>query len=225
VAIFVGMELAVQQKFKLDNRCSNNQAEQLAILKALEVIESIENTDNSSRTATIFTDSRISIDSLKNANNHICLVEESRKKISTLERANWAIEFSRVKAHVDIYRNELADRLSKAAARDSDTEIAFNRIPPSTLYREIEEEAIGKWQKEWEDCTKAAIRKQFFPNVTERLKLRIDLNPNFTALVTGHGKTRAYLHRFKILEQVTCACNQGDQTTDHLINQCTPLQT
>jgi ribonuclease HI len=26
-------------KFKLDNRCSNNQAEQLAIVKALEIIE------------------------------------------------------------------------------------------------------------------------------------------------------------------------------------------
>jgi hypothetical protein len=61
---------------------------QLAILKALEAIESIEITDNSSRSATIFTDSRISIDSLKNANNHSYLVEDLRNKISTLERAN-----------------------------------------------------------------------------------------------------------------------------------------
>jgi len=61
--------------------------------------------------------------------------------------------------------------------------------------------------------------------VTDRLKLRIDINPNFTSLVTGHGKTRAYLHRFKILDQATCACKQGDQTTDYLINQCTLLQT
>ena len=36
VAIFVGKKLAVQLKFKLDNKCSNNQAEQLAIFKALE---------------------------------------------------------------------------------------------------------------------------------------------------------------------------------------------
>ena len=40
VAIFVGKELAVQLKFRLDNICSNNQAEQLAIAKALEVIQS-----------------------------------------------------------------------------------------------------------------------------------------------------------------------------------------
>ena len=66
---------------------------------------------------------------------------------------------------------------------------------------------------------------QFFPNVLDRVKLNINVNPNFTAMVTGHGKTRAYLHRFKIIENATCPCNKGDQTTDHLLNQCTLLQT
>jgi len=54
----------------LDRRCSKNQAEQLAIIKSLEAIESINTTDNSPRTATVFTDSRITLDSLQNANNH-----------------------------------------------------------------------------------------------------------------------------------------------------------
>jgi len=61
VVIFVGKELAVQLKFKLDNRCSNNQAEQLAISKALEVTKTTEITENSTHTATILTASRISI--------------------------------------------------------------------------------------------------------------------------------------------------------------------
>jgi len=39
VAVFTERVLTEQLKFKLDNRCSNNQAEQLAIIKALEVIE------------------------------------------------------------------------------------------------------------------------------------------------------------------------------------------
>jgi hypothetical protein len=55
--------------------------------------------------------------------------------------------------------------------------------------------------------------------------MNIHVNPNFTAIVTGHGKTEAYLHRFKILENATCPCNKGDQTIDHLINQCALLQT
>jgi len=35
-------------------------------------------------------------------------------------------------------------------------------------------------------------------------------------MVTAHGKTRAYLHQFKITENATI---------DHLLNQCTLLQT
>jgi ribonuclease HI len=113
VAIFVGNELAVQLKFKLNNRCSNNQAERLAIAKALEVIETTDITENSPRTVAIFTDSRITTDSLKNVNNHSNLIEDIRKKISILETANWTIEFSWVRAHVGIYGNELADQLAK----------------------------------------------------------------------------------------------------------------
>ena len=82
-----------------------------------------------------------------------------------------------------------------------------------------------KWQKEWTECTKAKITKQFFPNVRDRLKMKINVTPNFAAMVIGHGKTRAYFHRFKILEQATCPCKRGEQTIDHLLYQCTLLHT
>jgi hypothetical protein len=44
------------------------------------------------------------------------------------------------------------------------------------------------------------------------------------AMITGHGKTRAYLHRFKLRENALCACQQGDQTTDHLLYDCNLLE-
>jgi ribonuclease HI len=223
VAIFVEEEHKAQIKFKLDNRCSNNQAEQLAIAKALEVIAAIDIAENSLRTIVIFPDSRIAIDSLKNVNTHSYLIEEIRKRICILERTNWTVESSWVKAHVGIYGNETADQLAKAAACNRDTTVS-NRIPKSTLYSEIEE-ATQKWQKEWENCTKAYITKQFLPNVRDRVKLNISVNTNFTAMVTGHGKTRAYLHRFKIIENATCPCDKGHQTNDHLLNQRKLIQT
>ena len=74
-AIFTGNEIVAQIKLKLDNRCSNNQAEQLTIVKALEAIESLHNKVIHSRTATIFTDSRVALDSLRNVNNHAYFVE------------------------------------------------------------------------------------------------------------------------------------------------------
>jgi primosomal protein N' len=140
--------------------------------------------------------------------------------MTCLERANWNIELSWVKAHVGVIWNELADQLAKAATSDSDAKIVFNRLPMSVLVSEIEEETKQNWQKEWEEYTKAEITKEFFPMVQDRQKLKIDITPILTAMVTGHGKTKAYLHHFKILEHANCPYGNGDQTIEHLINWC-----
>jgi ribonuclease HI len=103
---------SVQLQLRLGIRCSNNQAEQLAIVKALEAIDIRE---SSPRKIDIFTDSRITIDLIKNANNHTYLIEEIRNRLSILDRADWTIGISWVKTHVGIYGNELADQLATAA--------------------------------------------------------------------------------------------------------------
>ena len=115
-AVFIGKEIIAQIKLKLDSRCSNNKAEQLAIIKALEAIGSIHTMYINPSTATIFTESKITLDSLQNANNHAYLTEEIRKRVAILESSKWKIEFSWVKAHVVIYGNEIADRLAKEAS-------------------------------------------------------------------------------------------------------------
>ena len=224
VAIFRGTELVTQLKYRMDSRCSNNQAEQLAIVKALQALKSLNTDDYSQRTAAVIIDSRVALDSIKNTHNHSFLIEETRPILSKLERTNWNIVFSWVKAHVGIMGNELADQIAKAAATDKENTITYNRIPKSTLYKELEDEMIIKWQKEWEESPKAALTKQFFPSISDRIKAKIQATPNFTALVTGHGKTRSYLHRFKLLESPTCPCGKEEQTTDHLIYRCILLQ-
>jgi ribonuclease HI len=78
VAIFVQQKLAVQLQFRLGTRCSNNQAEQLAIIKALKAVQTTDIPENSPRIIHIFTDSRITLDLLQNANNHSYLIEEIR---------------------------------------------------------------------------------------------------------------------------------------------------
>ena len=91
--------------------------------------------------------------------------------MASLERENWTIEFSWVKAHIGIFGNELADQLAKAAANDNEAQITFNRIPISTLLSKLEEAKL-KWQKEWEEGTNAALTKAFFPEVQDRQKLK-----------------------------------------------------
>ena len=55
VAVFTGKVHEEQLKFKLDVRCSNNQAEQLAIVEALEVIETQQVKNNEFGIAVIHT--------------------------------------------------------------------------------------------------------------------------------------------------------------------------
>jgi len=80
IAVFIQSKLAYQLRFTLHHRCSNNQAEQLATVKALDTIEKSSINENIPRTATVHTDSGITLQSLKNTKNHSYLIEEIRKK-------------------------------------------------------------------------------------------------------------------------------------------------
>ena len=51
----------------------------MAIVKAIEATENIYNGDSRRRTAIIYTDSRVTIQTLKNHRNHKNLIEEIRK--------------------------------------------------------------------------------------------------------------------------------------------------
>jgi hypothetical protein len=53
--------------------------------------------------------------------------------------------------------------------------------------------------------------------------MKINLTPNFMAMITAHGKTRAYLHRFKIIESPECPCANGNQTVGQLLYDCSKL--
>jgi ribonuclease HI len=75
-------------------------------LGSLEYIENIQTED---KTVTIYTDSQMTLDSLKNNTYHTFLIEEMWKKLAEMGTTNWTIEFCWVKAHVGIQGNELAD--------------------------------------------------------------------------------------------------------------------
>jgi len=71
---------------------------------------------------------------------------------------------------------------------------------------------------------KRAVCQSFFPNLEQRLKTKIPITPEFTALVTGHGKTRAYLHRFQLADDLMRPCKETQQTSDHVILECNILE-
>jgi len=114
----------------------------------------------------------------------------------------------------------MADKLAKKSARSKETNDVFRRIPISAIYREAAEEGILNWQEQWEKASKAEATKQYFPTVMDRIRTKHNLTSKLTAVLSGHGNTNAYLHRFNLREDAKCICNRGDQTMDHILFQC-----
>jgi ribonuclease HI len=171
-------------KYRLNNRCTNNQAEQLAILKSLEYTENMQTED---KTATIHTESRTTLDSLKNNKIHTFILEEIRRKVTEMEIAGWKIKFCWVKAHIGIQGNELADTIAKEAAAKTDIAECYYKVPKSVVKTELNAASVAKWQREWDLTTKGQITKGYFPEVAQRLTMKINLTRNFTFMVTGTG--------------------------------------
>ena len=71
---------------------------------------------------------------------------------------------------------------------------------------------------------KGELCRSFFPTVEQRLKLKMPLTPEFTVIVSGHGKTKSYLHRFKLIDNPMCPCTEGAQSSEHLIYDCKILE-
>ena len=146
-------------------------------------------------------------------------MEEIRRKITEMKESEWKITLCWVKAHAGVMGNELADALAKRAATNKNIPESYNKIPKSVVMKDLEEESVKKWMQ----TTKGRTTKEYFPDVSERLKMKLQLTQNFTAIVSGHGKTRDYIHRFKIIEELTCPCGKLDETTDHIICACERL--
>ena len=134
-------------------------------MATVKAIENIYSRDSRRRTAIIYTDSRVTVQSLKNHRNHKNLIEEIRKKATELERREWTIKFTWVKTHVGNRGNEIADTLTKEATKNK--EIMYNKIPKSQIVQ-VKQQSIEWWQTQWEQTTKGSTTKQFFPNIKER---------------------------------------------------------
>jgi ribonuclease HI len=209
--------------YRLDTRCTNNQADAFPILKALEHVQTnLENEDH--KVATVHTDSRTTLESLYNTEKHTFLTEEIRQKAKEMESGGWKTRFRWIKSHVGNSGNEMADKLAKEASGKTEIPISCNRIPKSAIKRDLEETSKETWQREWETTNKGRTTKEYFPNVAERLQRKMNLTQNFTTLVTGHRNLKSYLYRFKIIEAPDCPCGKGNQTTEHVLYDCGILQ-
>jgi hypothetical protein len=71
----------------------------------------------------------------------------------------------------------------------------------------------------WRNCPSAPYKL-----VEQRLKMKILITLEFTTIVTRHGKTKSYLHRFKLADNPTCPCNEGAQSPEYIMYECRILK-
>ena len=221
IAIYRNGQIFSTLQFKLNKECTNNQAEQLAILKALEAID---NTRTADKTATIYTDSQTTLDMLQNSKTHTNIIEDIRRQWYEMKSAGWQIAIRWVKAHAGTRGNEMADTLAKEATANGTLTESYTKIPKSTVLRQLKEGTVRKWQGSWTQTPKGSTTKEYFPDIEGRLKMNLKLTGNITSILTGHGNIKAYLHRFHISDEQTCPCGEGAQTTDHIIYDCAKLK-
>jgi len=93
-------------------------------------------------------------------------------------------------------RYEIADRLVKEATQNF--HVTYSRITKSAIEKYTHKGSTKKWQNQWEKATKGAITKEFSSVVESRLAANLNLIPNITTIMTGHGNIRFYLHRLKL---------------------------
>jgi len=159
IAIYQDNNLMSTLEYRLNERRTNNQAEQTDILKALERIQSMESSD---KIVLIHTDSQITLQLLQNKKKDTRLIERIRTKITEMEQHAWTVEFTLIKAHAGHRGNEMADQLAKEAANNKNIEESYTKIPKSVIINELKENSVKQWQSEWENTTKGAITKLSF---------------------------------------------------------------
>lgn len=203
------------RKLRLTKPCTVFQAEALAIDRALEWVMKRCNTD-----VTIYSDSRSSLDAIKERSNQHPLVVSIHEKLHQL-RGRLSVKFVWVRAHVGIDGNEAADVAAKDAASQRRAAV-YTSFPISYAKRHIKEETRKQWEREYLSAEQGSWTRRLLPTMKDVCRFRASTCCTFqtTQVLTNHGFHRQYLHRFKISLTASCPCGTGDQSLDHIFTEC-----
>jgi hypothetical protein len=91
----------------------------------------------------------------------------------------------------------------------------LKKDPKSTVLSELNELNVTKWQSEWDQTIKGATRKSFFPRRADRLKLKTNVTPSLTTMVTGHGNVKYICTNTK---SQTAQCAPAKRRTNSILH-------
>nr|XP_037877560.1 uncharacterized protein LOC119631139 [Bombyx mori] len=205
------------KKLKLMSCCTVFQAELFAINSATEEILRC-----SEDSFGIFSDSRSSLDILKNGNSTHPLVTKITKNINNIKLQKKQITLHWIKAHNGLEGNERADQLAKEAAKKK-AKPEYDKCPIAFVKRRIREESIDEWSERYEAGTTAGLQNYFSLMQAAAKKIIDTIKPTgvMTQILTGHGGFSEYLARFRCKESPACPCDGGTpETIPHILTEC-----
>ncbi|XP_023212917.1 uncharacterized protein LOC111615713 [Centruroides sculpturatus] len=213
IVVYERNEEIYSQKYKLEEYCSNFQAELLAIYKAVEWC--IQN--NKSESVCISTDSLSALQALLSHDSKQRQVYEIKKLLYD-KRMLKSIKFKWVRAHVGIYGNERADRLAKKAI--SDTQVIFDIRPKFWAKTLLRNETIRIWQQNWTNSDKGRKIFGFLPNIEERIRQMKWLNHDRIVMIflSGHDGLGEFKRRFSLGDRNGCICGEDIEDLKHIIS-------
>lgn len=84
------------------------------------------------------------------------------------------------------------------------------------------QETMDEWQRRWEVSEKGRETFEYLPDIRRRLQQDWQMDHYQTQYVTGHGRFKANLKRFNLVEEDRCDCGELE-TASHVLMEC-PLQ-
>lgn len=204
------------KKFKMHNSCSVFQAELFAILEATRWALNNQKSD-----VLVLSDSMSSLQALKNRSSTHPLVAQIHGIIKQLQNTG-IVRFAWVKSHIGIPGNEAADQAAKKGAELPRTP-AYFQFPLSYTKHKNRSNTLRIWQSRYESASQGQHTRKLLPNITDIKDLwkTTKITFNLTQILTGHAYNKAYLHRFKILADDRCPCDDNaTQSIEHLMKEC-----
>ncbi|XP_067122858.1 uncharacterized protein [Centruroides vittatus] len=185
-------------------QCSNNQAESLAILEALQYIRDKPMFRN--KTIRINSNNKTALAQIRKLRTKLTIVQETINLLMLLRGKEIKILLNWVKRHSGITGNERADLLAKKAAK-ADIAISLNTLPSSMFKIQLDNIMARLWQQMWEAEKTSRLAFEFFPSIQDKRHMSF-YHPNFitTKIVTGHGNFKAYLKHFLNRGNQKCPC-------------------
>ena len=82
-------------------------------------------------------------------------------------------------------------------------------------------ESVDHWEQAWQATDDGNHTRSIFPTIADRMRTSFPFSWRMTMLLSGHGRLRAYLHRFYLAETDFCSCGSGDvQDWSHVLYDC-----